>query len=99
LLIRVPVSDAISCFIFGMSIGSFVGLGHALHRWLSRLIMSDHDERFNGCQAPRRDSCTNALKTVVSNPRFADPPHAENGRFDSRRSDHVPRPLLQSTCH
>ena len=23
--------------------------------------MSDHDERYNGCQAPRRDSCTNAL--------------------------------------
>jgi hypothetical protein len=30
-----------------------MGLGHALHRWLSGLIMSDHDERFNGGQQPR----------------------------------------------
>ena len=43
--------------------GLFVGLRHALHRWRSGLIMADHDERFNGCQAPRKDSCTNAVKS------------------------------------
>ena len=31
-----------------------MGLGHALHCALSALIMSDHDERYHGCQAPRR---------------------------------------------
>src|SRR5262249_31527426 len=55
-----PVAHAIRSLIFGMSIGPFMGLGHALHRSLSELIMSDHDERYNGCQALRRDSCTNA---------------------------------------
>ena len=51
LLILAPVSDAIRRFVFGVSIGSFVGLGHALYHWLSRLIMSDDDEQFNGhCQ-------------------------------------------------
>ena len=40
LILLPPVIDAISGFVFGTSMGSFMGLRHALHRWLSGLIMS-----------------------------------------------------------
>lgn len=36
-----------------------MGLCHALHRWLSGLLMSNHDTRFSGRQKHRRDLCTN----------------------------------------
>ena len=34
-VIRTPVLHAIGCFVFWMAIGSFVGLGHVGHRWMS----------------------------------------------------------------
>jgi hypothetical protein len=40
LVILPPIFHAIRRLVFGMSMGSFVGLCHALHRWLSGLIMS-----------------------------------------------------------
>ena len=33
LIILAPVLDTIYCFVFGMSMRSFMGLGHVLHRW------------------------------------------------------------------
>jgi len=40
--------------------GSFLGLGHARHRWLSGLMMSKHDARFSGRQEHLGDLCTKA---------------------------------------
>src|SRR5262245_21382127 len=57
---RVPVLDAIRRLVCGMSMGSFMGLGHALHRWLSGWVMSKHDARFSGRQEHLRDLCTKA---------------------------------------
>ena len=60
LVILVPVLNAISRLVYGMSMGSFMGLAHALHRWLSGLVMSKHDARFSGRQEHLRDLCTKA---------------------------------------
>jgi hypothetical protein len=62
-VVLAPIFDAIRGLIFWMSAGSFVGLGHGAHRWQLGLIMSNHDKRFNGCQVPLGDSCTNASCT------------------------------------
>jgi hypothetical protein len=56
----VPVFHAIHGLVWRMPMGSFVGLCHALHRWLSGLLMSKHDVRFSGRQEHRGDLCTNA---------------------------------------
>ena len=40
--------------------GSLMGLGYALHRWLSGLMMSQHDARCSGRQEHLRDLCTKA---------------------------------------
>ena len=55
LVIRAPVCHAIRGFVVRMSLGSFVGLRHALHRWLPGLIMSKHDARFSRRQGPMGD--------------------------------------------
>ena len=65
LVILVPVLNAINCLVYGMSMGSFMRLGHALHRWLSGLVMSKHDARFSGRQEHLRDLCTKAVQSRV----------------------------------
>ena len=42
-----------------MPTGSFVGFGHALHRWLSGLVMANHDSPFSRRQEQLGDLCTN----------------------------------------
>jgi hypothetical protein len=54
-VILMPVFHTIRGLVFRMPMGSFVGLCHALHRWLSGLLMSKHDARFSGRQEHRGD--------------------------------------------
>src|SRR5262249_45129112 len=56
-----PVLDAIRCLVFGMSMGSFMGLGHDAHHGLSGLLMPKHDARFRRCQDRLGYSCTKAF--------------------------------------
>jgi hypothetical protein len=76
LVILTPIFHAIRRFVVGISMGSFVGLCHALHRWLSGLVMSKHDVRFSGRQEHLRDLCTKAAQEgtdgIIRRPQVRD---------------------------
>jgi hypothetical protein len=63
LVIRTPLFHAVRRCVCGISMGSLVGLGHALHRGLSGWVMAKHDARFSGRQEHLRDLCTKAYLT------------------------------------
>jgi hypothetical protein len=55
---RVPVLHTRGGLLCGRSLGSFGGLRHAVHRWLSGWVMAEPAARFRRRQEQRGDLCT-----------------------------------------